>query len=599
MNIVLVFVMILGLIPDIHSQTVDTVTMIHYNLLQYGSSGSCPAVSDKDGYLNTLTDYEKPDIFTVNELNASSTLAERILTNVLNDGGNTAYDRADLYDNSSLANMLYFDSTLFKLESQDQISTDTNGNSLTRLIDVYKLYYDNDPNLSSTNDTTFLYVLVAHLKAGSSNSDQNKRDRATAAAMDYLDSKNIRSNILFAGDFNVKRASEQGFQNLISSTNKFIEFNDPVNAVGDWSNNGSYSDYHTQSTRTSSSGCHSTGGMDDRFDFILANDHVMNDSARIKYMPGSYWAIAQDGNRLNENLVTNPSNNSVPSSVLTALHSNSDHLPVKLDMRITFSALPPKIVVDSYGKIDCDNNTIQLDASSSSPSSIKYSWEGDSIVNSNPDSSIIQVADSGDYKLIIIDTLRNRTEDTIINVQLDTSSPTASIDQPICSGSCDTSVVELNASNSSPYSDLSFNWVGGTILESNSDSSIIKVSDSTDYTLTIIDTTNGCTDDSSVFVPVITYIGKNSINNEEYELKYNNPFKNSTNINIKGLGDQKILKLSIHDIYGRKVFDKKMYKNNYDSFNYILDGDKIEKGVYIMHIYNDNGVSINKKLIKF
>ncbi len=56
---------------------------------------------------------------------------------------------------------------------------------------------------------------------------------------------------------------------LINFSVEEYRFYDPINRVGDWHNNPSYADIHTQSTHTVYNNCASTGGMDDRFDFIM------------------------------------------------------------------------------------------------------------------------------------------------------------------------------------------------------------------------------------------------------------------------------------------------------------------------------------------
>jgi hypothetical protein len=74
--------------------------------------------------------------------------------------------------------------------------------------------------------------------------------------------------------------------------------------------------------------------MDDRFDFIFMNRHLLNDSAGIRYIPGTYKAIGNDGLHYNTNINSPPANNSVPPDVLAALFLASDHLPVRADLRV-------------------------------------------------------------------------------------------------------------------------------------------------------------------------------------------------------------------------------------------------------------------------
>ena len=130
-----------------------------------------------------------------------------------------------------------------------------------------------------------------------------------------------------SGDFNVYKASEPAFQNLVNPSYMPIAFYDPVNQMGDWTINSNFSEYHTQSTHSGSTDCFSGGGMDDRFDFILMSGSIINGTKGITYHPNSYWAVGQDGNRFN-GAINSPQNNTLPSNVIDALYNMSDHLPV-------------------------------------------------------------------------------------------------------------------------------------------------------------------------------------------------------------------------------------------------------------------------------
>jgi hypothetical protein len=103
--------------------------------------------------------------------------------------------------------------------------------------------------------------------------------------------------------------------------------------MGSWHNNDYYEDIHTQSTHTGS-GCPSGGGMDDRFDFILASDEILEGVGHVEYIEDSYIAIGQDGQHFNQSLVSSPTNTSVPADVLEALYGMSDHLPIRLKLLI-------------------------------------------------------------------------------------------------------------------------------------------------------------------------------------------------------------------------------------------------------------------------
>ena len=149
--------------------------------------------------------------------------------------------------------------------------------------------------------------------------------------MNYITAQGNNDNFIICGDFNVYRASEQAFQNLVNPSYLPIAFYDPLNQMGEWANNWNFSEYHTQSTHSGSGDCFSGGGMDDRFDFILMSGSIINGTKGITYCDGSYWAVGQDGNRFN-GAINSPANNTLPSNVIDALYNMSDHLPVVAEL---------------------------------------------------------------------------------------------------------------------------------------------------------------------------------------------------------------------------------------------------------------------------
>jgi hypothetical protein len=91
---------------------------------------------------------------------------------------------------------------------------------------------------------------------------------------------------------------------------------------------------HTQCPTATSNGCFSGGGLDDRFDFILMNRHLLYDSAGIKFATGTYKAIGNDGQHYNTSINASPTNTSAPAAVINSLTKASDHLPVVAGLRI-------------------------------------------------------------------------------------------------------------------------------------------------------------------------------------------------------------------------------------------------------------------------
>ncbi|MGB0390890.1 MAG: hypothetical protein ACPGD5_04930 [Salibacteraceae bacterium] len=330
------------------SQNQEIATFVSYNLLNYRNETSFCTNSNnspiaKEGYFETIFSHVKPDLIACNELGANPTNAVKILDRCLNVNGETKFEMASFSSSSgsNLANAFFYNGDMFAMHSSDKIINDVGGSPIVRLIDVFKLYYK-DANLQSGADTTFLTVFVGHLKAGNTSSDRAKRASATEAIMNYIDVNNVSGNYIFSGDFNVYSDSEMAFQQLINPANLDHRFVDPINRLGSWNNNSSFAEVHTQSTHSTSNGCASGGGLDDRFDFILMSADMKNNTDHMEYVNNSYQALANDGNHFNSS-INNPANTSVPANVLNAIYNGSDHLPVVMDVIIT-EATPNNVV---------------------------------------------------------------------------------------------------------------------------------------------------------------------------------------------------------------------------------------------------------------
>ena len=315
----------------------DTITFMQYNLLNYGNFTSyCTSsnnnVARKTGYVAEIVHYVKPDILSVNEITGVRTYHDYLLNNGLNSDGVDYYAKAPSLspDDAYLVNMLYYNKEKLGLAAH------TIAQTYVRDVDVYKLYYKS--STLNQGDTTFIFCVVAHLKAGSdpegSYTNQNKRKIMAENTMDYIATHDPDENYLLMGDFNLYTDQEPAFQEFIHYKTASVRFYDPVNQIGDWHNNSQYALYHTQSTHSYSSGCPSGGGLDDRFDFILISNNVKQGNKKVKYVPGSFHVVGQDGKHFNKALLDDPQNTMVPSNVLNALYQNSDHLPVTLKVTV-------------------------------------------------------------------------------------------------------------------------------------------------------------------------------------------------------------------------------------------------------------------------
>ncbi len=297
----------------------DTITVMAYNILNYPLSNSTKADTLKPIVLDV-----KPDIFLITEL-TSGTGATTILNDALNVNGITHYQKATYMNGPDTDNMLFFNSNKLKLKSQYEIPT------VLRNISEYVLYYD-DGNLTPTTDTTFIHCYMAHLKASNTPSDSIQRNQEATAFKNYLDNKaQPIENIIMGGDFNLYTSAEAAYNTLLNGGS--VTLNDPINTPGEWHSDFNYRFVHTQSTRTSfEPDGGSTGGLDDRFDFILTGSDIINGTNHLEYITGTYKAYGNDGNHYNKAINGTPTNTAVPTNIVNALYYMSDHLPVVMKM---------------------------------------------------------------------------------------------------------------------------------------------------------------------------------------------------------------------------------------------------------------------------
>ncbi len=312
----------------LNSFSQETFKVMFYNLLNFPLQEPASRIQHLDFILN---DYQ-PDLFMVCELNnvdgATSILATMKNINPNYTMANFILNTSDdgFGNQNDLQNLIFYDSSKFVLESQDQVTTiyrDFNGYSL-------KLN-----TLEQSTNPLFLEVFVCHLKA--TDDDENLRLQMVNDLQSYLSnpSNNFDSSsfVLLAGDFNVYSSSEPAFQELLDNTNT-ITFVDPINRIGSWHTNINYLDVFTQSTRTTTSLGGASGGFDDRFDFIMTSENMLSNT-ELYYVNGSYQVYGNNNNPSCFNQAINSSSCSGSEFSVNqrnALYNFSDHLPVTLQI---------------------------------------------------------------------------------------------------------------------------------------------------------------------------------------------------------------------------------------------------------------------------
>ena len=312
-----------------------------YNVLNYSDS---EVSRNKTPFLSTILDEVEPDLFMVCEM-IDEIGSDYLFENAIipyNENFQKAPFEENQSGNYSLQQMVYYNSKKLILEETRVITADT------RDINQYTFKINTENALSNP---IRMEVFVTHLKASTGSSNRQRRLNSIQSFVSYTNNIADDSYVLFAGDLNFYTSNEEGYQHLIDDRNPIVMI-DPIdrptpnfpddgvdyyenyNSTYFW-NNSSFRDIHSQSTRTSNNGLiddsGSTGGLDDRFDFIMMSENF-NMSTDLYYINDSYQVIGNNGNCYNS-FINNPNCSGGYSQTLRdALIEFSDHLPVVMEM---------------------------------------------------------------------------------------------------------------------------------------------------------------------------------------------------------------------------------------------------------------------------
>ena len=326
----------------------STVRIMTYNILNYQDENS-----REDDYA-LIIDFIQPDLIVAQEI-IGETGYSHFRSDVLDVIAPNSWASAPFTNQTAQQDIaLYYKDDTFTFISTSVVYTAQS--SGTRDVIQWVMLH----NLSGIE----FNVYGVHLKASSGTSNANQRLQETTILRDHLNELDANFFIV-AGDFNIysnNSSSEPAFDMLTgASDDNAGRLFDPIDRIGHWHNNSSYSDVHTQSPRTSSFGGGANGGMDDRFDWLFVSQSILDETSSMYYVDGTYWAFGNDGNHFND-AINDGNNNSVSAEMADALHDASDHLPVYMDVwfdDLTYSdqgivitevMANPASVSDSYGE---------------------------------------------------------------------------------------------------------------------------------------------------------------------------------------------------------------------------------------------------------
>ena len=344
----------------------DTLTVMNYNVLRMTGTTSTRA-----NYIKKVVDYVQPDLVILQEIENQEGL-DLLL--------NTAFNRdSSIFAAGKLPSSSWMKSGIIYRKSKIYVSEDISISTVLRDISGYTLSLKN----AHSNVAPFT-VFGAHLKASAGNSEAYQRWEEAKELYKHVAQKDSNYHYIMSGDFNLYGTHEPAY--LLLTDSMTVDLEDPV---GSWvRNEGSHVEKYTQSTRTDHLGDGgATGGLDDRFDFILFSNHFTAKDPDLKYVEGSYKVLGNDGNHFNTSIV-NGGNSAVPDSIVDAIYRASDHYPVIAKIGYTTKASTSPIAHAGGDMVATSGDSVILDGSQSydpNGSIVGYGW----VQTSGPSATVL------------------------------------------------------------------------------------------------------------------------------------------------------------------------------------------------------------------
>ena len=297
--------------------------LIDYNILNYpGTSGPT-----RDPSFRTILSPLAGDVLITEEMTSQAGVTEFLGSlNTMEPG---QWSAAPFSDGNDTDSGLFYKQG--KVQFLGQWAFYPNPASLLRYVHVYRL-----KPVGYVSGAAEFRIYSLHLKA--SMGFEAQRLAECTGLRDSMNAMPAGTHAFICGDFNFYTGLEPGMQKLIENQgNNIGQVYDPLGFQNlSWQDNLTLISAWTQSPcKTSDVGCApgaATGGLDDRFDLVLPTNNL-NNGVGLELIPGTYIAVGNDGLHHN-NSIQDPPTIPEGAAYATALHSVSDHLPVRVDIRL-------------------------------------------------------------------------------------------------------------------------------------------------------------------------------------------------------------------------------------------------------------------------
>ena len=554
-----------------------------YNILNYEDENN-----REDDYALIL-DFTQPDLIVAQEI-IGQTGYSHFQSDVLDVVDPNGWSSAPFTNQTAQQDIaLYYKHDIFTFVSTSVVYTAQS--SGTRDVIQWTMLH----NLSGLE----FNIYGVHLKASSGSSNANQRLQETTILRNHLNELAANSFIV-AGDFNIysnNSSSEPAFDMLTgASDNNNGRLFDPIDRIGHWHNNSSYSDVHTQSPRTSSFGGGANGGMDDRFDWLFVSQSILDETSSMYYVDGTYCAFGNDGNHFND-AINDGTNNSVSAEMADALHDASDHLPVYMDVwfdDLTYSdqgivitevMANPASVSDSYGEwfeiFNTTDSTIDM-----------HGWsikdlDGDEHQLLSGETTILILPD--EYFILAKNGDESQNGGVNVDYVYNGFSLSNSDDEVILLDASGAIVDEVHYSNGWPFS-------SGVAMELHNpleDNSLIQ-----NWYASTISYGNGDTGSPGIPFDGTLDIEKVLLNPSNFDLVslYPNPFNPEVTIQVK-VYEEGILNIDVFNLSGQRV--KTLINGTFraGSYSFNWDSSRSPSGMYFFKLTNGKTVVVRKALL--